>query len=442
MTEQGNGSGVDRAVGDDEGRRLRATLDSLLDPHMVLVCVRDDAGAIVDLRFGDANDAACEYVQRSRADLLGRRMSDVFPGAVRQGAVELCARVIETGEPVSRDDTPFMSEVLQEERFYDVRIVRLGDGIVMTLRDVTDRHVAAARLAESESMYRLLAENAWDVIWTMELDGSISYISPSVERVRGITPAEAMAQTLDQIHPAESAARVTEYFGRLFEAIVNGTELPTFHGEQEYYRKDGSIMHGELDVAAQVDAEGRPLRIVGVTRDISERKRYEAELSRFAVTDPLTGAWNRRYGEQVFAADLAEARRYGPALSLLLLDIDHFKEINDTHGHQVGDRVLVELTRRLTESLRASDVLVRWGGEEFVVAMRHCTIADALPLAEKLRCLVADTPFDEVGRITVSIGAAEFEPGDDLAAWLHRADRAMYDAKAAGRNAVRTRQLV
>ena len=328
------------------------------------------------------------------------------------------------------------------------RVTRAADGapirMLGVVRDVTEevelqqaRDEAVRALAASEHRHRLLAENAWDVVWTMGVDGAITYVSPSVERVRGFTPAEAAAQTIDQIHPPESATRVMEYFASLYAAMEAGTELPVFDGEQEYYRKDGSIMLGELHVTAETDDEGNVIQILGVTRDISERRRFEEELARLAVTDSLTGVWNRRHGEEMFSADLLEARRYGPPLSLLMLDIDHFKDINDTYGHHIGDQVLIELCQRLTANLRSSDALARWGGEEFVIVMRHCTLDDALPLADKIRALVSDTPFEHVGTVTTSIGAAQLRPDDDLTSWLDRADKAMYAAKAAGRNTVR-----
>ncbi|MFI0433038.1 MAG: diguanylate cyclase [Candidatus Nanopelagicales bacterium] len=317
--------------------------------------------------------------------------------------------------------------------------------MIGTVMDVTDeallqleRDAALKSLAESEERYRLLAENAWDVVWTMELDGSISYVSPSVERMRGITPAEAMVQAPEEIQPPSSVARTAEYFGRLFEAIATGGELPTYHGEMDYYRRDGSIMHGELDVVPQVDAEGNVVRILGVTRDVSERVRLEGELNRLAQTDPLTGVWNRRHAEQLIDEAVADARRADYPLAALMLDIDHFKRTNDQHGHRAGDDVLVEMIRRVSEHLGEADVLGRWGGEEFVVMASHATLADAVTLAEKLRAAVAETPFEGVGPVAVSIGVAELHSDDTLASWIHRADEAMYGAKRAGRNAVKS----
>lgn len=144
------------------------------------------------------------------------------------------------------------------------------------LQDVSEFTKVEVDLRRSEERHRLLAENAWDVIWTMGLDGAITYVSPAVERVRGISPAQAMSQTLEEIHPPASAASDKAYYERLFTAIADGDEPPGFRGEHEYYRSDGSIMTGELQVIPHVTPECQVVEILGVTRDISERKQVEA----------------------------------------------------------------------------------------------------------------------------------------------------------------------
>ena len=319
-----------------------------------------------------------------------------------------------------------------------IRSRQRTDGSVViegALADITELHEAETRLMNSEKRSRLLAENAWEVIWTMDLDGKITYVSPAVERMRGITPEEAMRQSLDEIHPPESAASVADYYRQVFAAIEAGAEPPMFRGENEYYRKDGSIMTGELQVIPHLDGSGKVIELIGVTRDISERKVFEAELRNLAVTDTLTGVWNRRHGTELLTADLS-ARRPGQALSLLMLDIDHFKTINDTFGHQAGDHVLIEIASRLRRSLRGSDMVARWGGEEFVVLLRDCALPDALRLAEDIRAAIAELPFGAMGSLTVSVGVAEARASEDLTTWLERADQALYRAKRSGRNEV------
>ncbi len=333
-----------------------------------------------------------------------------------------------------RNGTPLYTRCWMQSR-------RRPDGSVImegTVAEITELRDVEKELRQSEERYRLLAENAWEVIWTMALDGSITYVSSAVERVRGITPEQAMHQSLEEIHPPDSAAKVAGYFSDLFTAIANGSLPPTYRDEHEYYRSDGSIMIGELQVIPYVDAEGKVVEILGVTRDISERKMFEAELTRLAVTDPLTGLWNRRHATELLSADFAQAQRHRQRLTLLMLDVDHFKSINDTHGHQTGDRVLVEMAQRLRDQVRGTDLLGRWGGEEFIVLLRYCGLQDAVAAAEKLRQRIADTPFENQLAVSVSIGAAELRPDEDLASWIARADAALYEAKRAGRNTVVT----
>lgn len=185
--------------------------------------------------------------------------------------------------------------------------------------------------------------------------------------------------------------------------------------------------------------------------DITDRKRYENELKqardelaaantehkRLAITDALTGISNRRHFEEETTQEMVRAQRYAQPLSLLLIDIDHFKAINDRYGHPTGDQILVELSRRIGSRLRSMDRLARWGGEEFVVLMPHCDAAAAVLIAENLRKLCAEQPFPEVGTVTASFGVAELKPGEKTEEWFKRVDVALYDAKSSGRDVVR-----
>ncbi|MEA4835295.1 MAG: diguanylate cyclase [Anaeromusa sp.] len=160
-------------------------------------------------------------------------------------------------------------------------------------------------------------------------------------------------------------------------------------------------------------------------------------LEEVALTDRLTGAWNRRKFEETAEQEMLRSQRYREAVSILLIDIDFFKQINDEHGHLLGDQVLVEVVDRIQQNLRVVDSIYRWGGEEFAVLLPCSTGEAAVAAAEKLRREMTNKPMSSLQLIlTVSIGVAEFMSEDTLESWLKRADDALYQAKKSGRNKV------
>ncbi|APZ43672.1 sensor domain-containing diguanylate cyclase [Acidihalobacter ferrooxydans] len=161
-----------------------------------------------------------------------------------------------------------------------------------------------------------------------------------------------------------------------------------------------------------------------------------------ALTDPLTGAANRRHGEEILALELDRANRYGHALSVIMLDLDHFKRVNDTHGHAVGDIMLCSVARTVDEQLRTSDHLARWGGEEFLVIAPELDDASVLAVAERIRTHISHLRIPEASEIcpSASFGVAFLRTGDTPDTLFARADQALYRAKNGGRNQVVTEQ--
>jgi GGDEF domain-containing protein len=201
----------------------------------------------------------------------------------------------------------------------------------------------------------------------------------------GLTPEEAMAQPIERIHPPESLAISLAYFTQLIEDLRAGRPPQFFRGELEYYCRDGSTVGMDVIALPALDEQGAFLELLGVSRT----------LVRLATTDGLTGLWNRRELDERVRREIDRADRYGDELSLVLFDIDHFKDVNDRFGHLAGDHVLVELRRR-----------------------------------------VEAEPFPAVGRVTISSGVVQRRPRESAEAWFHRLDRVLYRAKELGRNRV------
>ncbi len=170
--------------------------------------------------------------------------------------------------------------------------------------------------------------------------------------------------------------------------------------------------------------------------ELTELRNRIVELEKLSSTDRLTGAWNRAHFDKTIAIELSRSVRYRQPVALILMDIDHFKQVNDTHGHAIGDKVLCELVNVVRNNIRTSDLLFRWGGEEFVILAPSTSYRAAEKLAETLRSKVSLHKIETVGNITISLGVAEHSSGESEITWFGRADEALYTAKNSGRNRV------
>jgi diguanylate cyclase (GGDEF)-like protein len=159
-------------------------------------------------------------------------------------------------------------------------------------------------------------------------------------------------------------------------------------------------------------------------------------LQHLAATDPLTGLANRRGGEKHIANEISRAKREKRPLSCILLDLDRFKQVNDTYGHQAGDQLLRDVSNLLRRTVRAYDIVVRWGGEEFLLVLPGVDLDVARMLAERIRTAIEALDSDGIGHVTISAGVARFENDYDFASTLKTADRRLYQAKSGGRNTV------
>ncbi len=197
---------------------------------------------------------------------------------------------------------------------------------------------------------------------------------------------------------------------------------------------DGSLRDVQT-YAWPLELNGKRL-MLSIIHDVTEQKRLKNELEFAARRDYLTGLWNRRYFLGLLEKLRHQRRRHDADFSLLMLDVDHFKQINDCYGHERGDEVLILLARTLENRIREIDALCRWGGEEFIILLPHTDLENALHLAEILRTAVEQLKAPHLPHITISLGVAQYQQEETIECLISRADSALYQAKETGRNRV------
>lgn len=404
----------------------------LLDVFRGLVPAGRDAtvrlmadGVVVVDRHGtvaDANPAACELAGRAPREVLGIPVAEAFPDW--PGEV-----MADTG-----DDPAVITASTPAGRSLEITVSPLharggvATGRIVVVRDVTDRIRAERALHTSERRYRELVENASDVVFAAEAGGRVIALNRAGRQLLGLGPD---ALTAGQLLGGGAGGAVPD---ALMDRLRRHGRATT---DVEVAAADGRRVALEMNVRLIGHlAEGL---IEGIGRDVTERRSWEQRLTWRALHDPLTDLPNRTLVRDRLEQALRSATRDGGSMALLLVDLDHFKDVNDTLGHSVGDRVLGAIGERLQPHLREADTLGRLGGDEFAVVLPAATedvarlVAHRLLAALEQPFVVDEHAFALGGSVGVAMGGGRGVDGDEL---LRRADTAMYRAKASRRNVV------
>ena len=301
-------------------------------------------------------------------------------------------------------------------------------GAIVVARDVTEQRAGERARREAEQRFEVAFDRAPIGMFLAAPGGGFLRVNAALCAIVGLTREELLArEPMALVHPDD--------VGGVREALARTASGGDVAVEHRMRHREGHDVWVSVSSTLVRDESGEPLHVLGQMQDVTQRREYEDKLRHLADHDPLTGLLNRRGFETALAAHVARARRYGAAGALLVIDLDGFKDVNDTHGHHAGDELLVSCGEGLRERLRETDVLARLGGDEFAVLLPVEYGPRAKLVAEALVGVVRERGA-AVG-VTASIGVAalddEVVSGEEL---LVRADRAMYEAKAAGRDGV------
>lgn len=306
------------------------------------------------------------------------------------------------------------------------------------LQQIEDRKRIEAALRQSEETYRLIADNSTDVIWTIDLDDRFTYLSPSIFQLLGYTPQEMLALKISDVLTAYSYQKAKKLIMDDFNRVAGSPKKTRKdrYLEIEQVRKDGTTVWTEVHTRFIDDAQGNIAGVLGVTRDITTRRRSEQNLLYMAHHDGLTGLYNRKAFMELFENEVKYAHRYQSGLSLLFFDLDKFKQVNDTYGHDVGDYLIKTVAERLRVSVRETDLIARLGGDEFTILLRSPDQVDPEIVARRIISTLAN-PFAfrnvTIDFVSASIGIATYpQDGTTTSELLKSSDTAMYAAKKSG----------
>ncbi|SFR77073.1 GGDEF and EAL domain-containing protein [Sphingomonas jatrophae] len=384
-----------------------------------------------DGKIAQANPAFARMLGLQVSDIVGRHFKDfTHPDDIGDDTDRFAALKRGEIDSYSLEKRYIAADGSPVDTLLTVAVVRDRDGeaafFVSEISDLREQKLAEQAVRERSAQLALAMELVDGGVWQHNLATGTVQLSAGLARALELPPDRAVAYSslLDRLHPEDRARLEGKDMltyrdtpgTAVFRMRVAGCKWRWLRSRRQLVRND----------------RGEPVSVLGIIFDVTEERQREERLSRQASTDPLTGVLNRRGFDTALSPALREA---GAPPALLLVDLDRFKPINDTYGHDMGDRVLREVVRRLRQSVRSRDIVARLGGDEFAVLLPRIDIASAEQAAQRIVTTLAE-PI-ELGSVVVhtgaSVGVAIAEPQDDAPSILRRADEALYAVKRSGR---------
>jgi diguanylate cyclase (GGDEF)-like protein/PAS domain S-box-containing protein len=391
-----------------------------------------------DGKYLEVNSAGCKMLGYTRDEIMQLTMHDItkFPSE----------KSLHFNELQEGDASISECELICKDgslKYVEISARQLPDGRLQGIaRDMTERK----RVEDKLRHLSRAVENSPASIVITDINGRIEYVNPKYTAMTGFAFDDVLGKTSPNTFGSGEAH--SEIHSEHWQISGSARE---WHGEMLNRKKNGASYWEAVSISPITDLNGTITHLIIVTEDITARKEAEEKIKRLnagleelAMTDYLTNLYNRRYFMQRGEEDLKRTKRSNQPLALLMMDIDEFKNVNDTYGHEAGDMALQQVAAALKSSLREVDILGRMGGEEFAVLLPNTSLVEAVPLAERVRHVIAATPIEILSgdshitiTITISMGVAAFTKEistiDDL---LRNADAALYQAKRNGRNRV------
>jgi diguanylate cyclase (GGDEF)-like protein/PAS domain S-box-containing protein len=397
----------------------KATTYALLNATSDLAAILNTNGIILEV-----NDATIRRSGKSMGELTGKNLFDFFPAEFKEFRKMYINIVQQTKEPLRFQDE--FDDMILQVCIYPI----MGE----------DQEVEKLALFVNDSTeYRRMEDLLYrysQILSTVQ--DPMSYIDKNyIFRTVNDAYINSYQKSKDNIVGHHIKELVGE---RFFQRKIKDNIDKCVKGEkvkqQEWFEFPGNVrrfMYVTYYPLLSRDSK----TVTGVvfnSIDITKIKEMEDKLKKLSITDQLTQIYNRVKFHEALGEEIKRHRRYETDLSIIMFDIDHFKSINDTHGHDIGDDVLVTLVEVVKKCIRDTDIFSRWGGEEVMLLLPYTTIENAGKLAERIRIKIAENSFETVGTVTCSFGVSQFQAKDSIESFTKRVDNALYDSKHNGRN--------